>query len=268
MSETKPNVDRAEIAKFDAAAARWWDTEGPFRTLHEINPLRLDYIDCRAGLAGKTVVDVGCGGGILSEAMALRGARVTGIDLAESSLAVARMHVVETRETLREKGDATLFAGAENGSIPDGPDAGKKGSVPFLSYRAISAEALAAEAPASADIVTCMELLEHVPNPAALVEACARLVRPGGHVFLSTINRNPKSYLYVIIGAEYLLRMLPAGTHDYARFIRPSELAHWLRAAGLDLQDLSGLTYNPLTGRYAVGRDVSVNYLMHAVREG
>ncbi len=245
MSHTTTNVDHAEVAKFDAAAARWWDTQGPFKTLHEINPLRLDYIDSRAGLTGKTVIDVGCGGGILSEAMALRGARVTGIDLAESSLAVARMHMLERVQ----KGQTLL-----------------KGSDPY--YRAISAEALADEAPASADIVTCMELLEHVPDPAALVAACARLVRPGGHVFLSTINRNPKSYLYAIIGAEYLLRMLPAGTHDYARFIRPSELAHWLRAAGLDLRDLTGLTYNPLTGRYALGSDVSVNYLAHTVREG
>lgn len=241
MSDTTANVDHAEVAKFDAAAARWWDAQGPFRTLHEINPLRLDYIDRLAGLAGKSVIDVGCGGGILSEAMARRGARVTGIDLAESSLAVARMHMLEI------------------------------GSDPFeleIDYRAISAEALADEAPGSADIVTCMELLEHVPDPAALVAACARLVRPGGHVFLSTINRNPKSYLYAIIGAEYLLRMLPAGTHDYARFIRPSELARWLRASGLDLRDLTGLTYTPMSGRYALGRDVSVNYLVHTVREG
>ncbi len=239
MNETATNVDRAEVAKFDAAAARWWDLEGPFKTLHDINPLRLDYIEGRAaGLSGRTVIDVGCGGGILSEAMALRGAHVTGIDLAESALAVARMHVLETRETR-------------------GPD---------LSYRAISAEALAGEAPESADIVTCMELLEHVPDPVALVAACARLVRPGGHVFMSTINRNPKSWLYAIIGAEYLLRMLPAGTHDYARFIRPSELGHWLRAAGLELRDLTGLTYHPLTGRYTLERDVSVNYLVHSIR--
>lgn len=241
MNETTTNVDHAEVAKFDAASARWWDPEGPFRTLHEINPLRLDYVDGRAGLAGRTVIDVGCGGGILAEAMALRGARVTGIDLAESSLAVARMHVLETTH---------------------GPD-----SIELdITYQAISVEALAAETPASADIVTCMELLEHVPDPAALVEACARLVRPGGHVFLSTINRNPKSWLYAIIGAEYLLRMLPAGTHDYARFIRPSELGHWLRAAGLELRELTGLTYNPLSGRYALESDVSVNYLVHAVR--
>ncbi len=248
MSESHTNVDLSEVAKFDAAAARWWDPEGQFKTLHDINPLRLDYVDERAGLAGKAVIDVGCGGGILAESMALRGARVTGIDLAESSLAVARMHVIETRRMR-----------AEGRQSPSGSD-------PDISYRAISAEALAAEAPASADIVTCMEMLEHVPDPAAIVAACARLVRPGGHVFLSTINRNPKSYLHAIIGAEYLLRMLPTGTHDYARFIRPSELGRWLRAAGLDTRELTGLTYHPLSGRYALVGDISVNYLVHAVR--
>ncbi len=243
MSETRANVDPAEVAKFDAAAARWWDREGQFRTLHDINPLRLDYVDQRAGLRDKTVIDVGCGGGILAESMALRGAHVTGIDLAESSLAVARMHLVETRLE-RPEGEAELV----------------------LDYRAISAEVLATESPASADIVTCMEMLEHVPDPAAIVAACARLVRPGGHVFLSTINRNPKSYLHAIIGAEYLLRMLPTGTHDYARFIRPSELGRWLRAAGLDTCELTGLTYHPLSGRYALVDDIDVNYLVHAVR--
>lgn len=236
MTHTSENADPAEVAKFDAAAARWWDPEGNFKTLHDINPLRLDFIDRRAGLDGSTVVDVGCGGGILAESMAGRGARVTGIDLAESALAVARIHLLET--------------GRE------------------VEYRAISVEAFADEAPASADCVTCMELLEHVPDPASVVAACARLVRPGGHVFLSTINRNPKAYLHAILGAEYLLRMLPTGTHDYARFIRPSELGHWLRDAGLELRELSGMTYNPLTRHYALARDVSVNYLVHAIRPG
>ena len=228
------NIDPAEVAKFDAMAARWWDPEGDFKPLHQINPLRLDYIEQRAHLRGRTVVDVGCGGGILAESMAVRGAQVTGIDMAQAALSVARMHMIEV---------------------------GVK-----VDYRQTSAEAYAQEAPGAADVVTCMELLEHVPDPSSLVAACARLVRPGGDVFFSTINRTPKAYLYAIVGAEYLLRMLPAGTHDYARFIRPSELAAWLRAAGLVLRDTHGMTYNPLSGQYALARDVSVNYLVHAVR--
>lgn len=231
---TTSNADPAEVAKFDALASRWWDPQGQFRTLHEINPLRLDFIDERARLVDKAVIDVGCGGGLLAEAMAGRGARVTGIDLAESSLTVARLHLLES---------------------------GRQ-----VDYRRIGAEALAAEQPGSADVVTCMELLEHVPDPASLVAACARLARPGGHVFFSTLNRTPKSYLFAIVGAEYVLRLLPQGTHDYARFIRPSELGRWLRAAGLELRELTGLSYNPLTRRHVLGRDVDVNYLAHAVK--
>lgn len=234
MAATTLNADAAEVAKFDAMAARWWDPEGPFKTLHDINPLRLGFIDARARLAGKDVIDVGCGGGLLAEAMAERGARVSGIDLAESSLAVARLHLLET---------------------------GRQ-----VDYRRISAEELAAESPATADVVTCMELLEHVPDPDTLVTACARLVRPGGSVFFSTLNRTPKAYLFAIVGAEYLLRMLPQGTHDYARFIRPSELGLWLRTAGLEVRELVGLGYNPLTRRYSMGQDVDVNYLVHAVK--
>ncbi|MCC6301479.1 MAG: bifunctional 2-polyprenyl-6-hydroxyphenol methylase/3-demethylubiquinol 3-O-methyltransferase UbiG [Gammaproteobacteria bacterium] len=231
---TISNVDPSEVAKFDALAARWWDPRGQFKTLHDINPLRLGFIDARARLAGKTVVDVGCGGGLLAEGMAGLGARVTGIDLAESALAVARLHLLES--------------GRE------------------VDYRCLRAEELAAQSPASADVVTCMELLEHVPDPAALVASCAELARPGGHLFFSTLNRTPKAYLFAIVGAEYVLRMLPQGTHDYARFIRPSELGHWLRAAGLEVRELAGLGYNPVTRRYALGRDVGVNYLVHAVK--
>ena len=236
MSTVTENIDPAEVAKFDALASRWWDPNGQFKTLHDINPLRLDFIDARARLAGKTVIDVGCGGGLLAEAMAGRGARVTGIDLAESSLAVAQLHLLESGHR--------------------------------VDYRRIAAEELAAREPGAADVVTCMELLEHVPDPAALVAACARLVRPGGHLFFSTLNRTPKSYLFAIVGAEYVLRMLPQGTHDYARFIRPSELGHWLRDGGLELRELAGLSYNPLTRRYALGRNVDVNYLLHATRSG
>lgn len=234
--EHPENSDAAEVAKFDALASRWWDPEGQFKPLHQINPLRLGYVDSRAGLTGKTVIDVGCGGGLLAEAMAARGARVTGVDLSGSALSVARLHLLES--------------GLE------------------VDYRRISAEALAEERPGSADVVTCMELLEHVPDPLSLVGACARLARPGGQLFFSTLNRNPKSYLFAIVGAEYLLKLLPTGTHDYARFIRPAELAAWLRSSRLELQDLTGLSYNPLTARYALTRDVSVNYLVHACRPG
>ncbi|HET6264527.1 MAG TPA: bifunctional 2-polyprenyl-6-hydroxyphenol methylase/3-demethylubiquinol 3-O-methyltransferase UbiG [Usitatibacter sp.] len=224
------NVDPAELAKFSALAHRWWDPTSEFRPLHEINPLRLGHIDALAGgLAGKRVLDVGCGGGILAEAMAAKGAQVTGIDLADKPLKVAMLH------------------GLETGSRVD--------------YRLVSAEALAAEAPESFDVVTCMEMLEHVPDPASTVAACARLAKPGGWVFFSTINRNPKSFLFAIVGAEYVLRLLPRGTHEYARFIRPSELAAHCRAARLAMADLTGMTYNPLTRTYALGRDVDVNYL-------
>ena len=229
-----PNVDPVEIAKFEQMASRWWDTGSEFKPLHDINPLRLDYIDSRAGLAGKRVLDVGCGGGILAESMALRGARVTGIDLGEAPLAVARLHLLES--------------GAK------------------VDYRHISAEQLAAEQPAGFDVVTCMEMLEHVPDPAASVAACAQLVKPGGTVFFSTINRNPKAYLFAILGAEYLLRLLPRGTHDYRKFIRPSELEAWARAAGLSLRDLSGMDYNPLSRQYSLGSSLDVNYLAYAIR--
>ena len=225
------NVDPAELQKFSALAHRWWDPTSEFRPLHEINPLRLGHIErLVGGLSGKRVVDVGCGGGILAEAMAHAGAEVTGIDLADKPLKVAMLH------------------GMETGSRVD--------------YRLVSAEALAAESPEAFDVVTCMEMLEHVPDPASTVAACARLAKPGGWVVFSTINRNPKSFLFAIVGAEYVLRLLPRGTHEYARFIRPSELASHCRAAGLAMADLTGMTYNPLTKAYALGRDVDVNYLI------
>ena len=229
------NFDPAELAKFSALAHRWWDPTSEFRPLHEINPLRLGHIERLAGgLAGKRVVDIGCGGGILAEAMAARGAIVTGIDLAEKPLKVAMLH------------------GMETGSRVD--------------YRLIAAEALADEAPASFEVVTCMEMLEHVPQPASIVAACARLVTPQGAVFFSTINRNPKSFLFAIVGAEYVLNLLPKGTHEYAKLIRPSELAQHCRDAGLEVTDLTGMTYNPFTKVYALGRDIDVNYLMAARR--
>jgi 2-polyprenyl-6-hydroxyphenyl methylase/3-demethylubiquinone-9 3-methyltransferase len=229
MSETTPNVDHAEVSKFEALAARWWDPHSEFKPLHEINPLRLSYIQQHVALAGREVLDVGCGGGILSEAMALEGAQVTGIDMGEEPLRVADLHTLET--------------GVE------------------VEYRQIPVETLADERPASFDVVTCMEMLEHVPDPGSVIDACARLVKPGGHVFFSTLNRNPKSYLFAILGAEYVLGLLPRGTHDYARFIRPSELAGWVRATPLRITDLTGLTYNPLTRHYRLSSDIDVNYL-------
>jgi len=229
------NFDPAELAKFSALAHRWWDPTSEFRPLHEINPLRLAHIErLTGGLAGKTVVDVGCGGGILAEAMAAKGARVTGIDLADKPLKVATLHKMETQSG--------------------------------VDYRLVSAEALAEESPGAFDVVTCMEMLEHVPEPASTVAACARLVRPGGWVFFSTINRNPKSFLFAIVGAEYVLNLLPKGTHEYARFIKPSELAGFCRAAGLESRDLTGMTYNPVTKVYALGRDVGVNYILGTQR--
>jgi 2-polyprenyl-6-hydroxyphenyl methylase/3-demethylubiquinone-9 3-methyltransferase len=227
------NVDPAELAKFSALAHRWWDPTSEFRPLHEINPLRLAHIERLAGgLAGKTIVDIGCGGGILAESMAAKGARVTGIDLADKPLKVAMLHRMET------------------GSAVD--------------YRLVSAEALADEAPESFDIVTCMEMVEHVPDPGSTVQACARLAKRGGMVFFSTINRNAKSFLFAIVGAEYVLNLLPKGTHEYARFIRPSELTRACRDAGLAVMDLTGMTYNPFTKVYSLGRDVDVNYLLAA----
>jgi 2-polyprenyl-6-hydroxyphenyl methylase/3-demethylubiquinone-9 3-methyltransferase len=228
------NVDPLELEKFGQLAHRWWDPGAEFKPLHDINPLRLDLIDRIAGLRGKKVLDVGCGGGILAEAMAARGAEVTGIDLAEKPLKVAQLHLLES--------------GLQ------------------VEYRLVSAEALARETPAGFDVVTCMELVEHVPDPAATIKACADLVRPGGHVFLSTINRNLKSYLFAVVGAEYVLKLLPRGTHDYARFIRPSELATMCREAGLRVGGITGMTYNPFTKVYALGRDTDVNYILHTSR--
>ena len=232
MAHTPDNIDYHEVAKFDALASRWWDPNSEFKPLHDINPLRLDYITSKVDLNGSHVLDVGCGGGILAESMALRGASVCGIDMAESSLAVARLHLIES--------------GAK------------------VDYRHITAEELAQQEAARYDVVTCMELLEHVPDPASLVRACASLVRTDGHVFFSTINRNPKSYLFAVIGAEYLLRILPKGTHDYARFIRPAELDEWIRQTDLSLDDMIGMIYNPLTRQYSLGKDVDVNYIVHA----
>ncbi|HSJ49125.1 MAG TPA: bifunctional 2-polyprenyl-6-hydroxyphenol methylase/3-demethylubiquinol 3-O-methyltransferase UbiG [Gammaproteobacteria bacterium] len=229
MTQHAHNVDPAEVAKFEELASRWWDPHSEFKPLHDINPLRVDYIDRHAGLAGKRVLDVGCGGGILSEAMAQRGAQVTGIDMGEAPLSVARLHQYES--------------GVE------------------VDYLHATAEQLAAEQPASYDVVTCLEMLEHVPDPGSVIRACSQLVKPGGQVCFSTLNRNPKSYLLAIIGAEYLLRMLPRGTHDYRKFIRPSELDEWARQADLDLADLTGMSYNPLSGEYRLGHDVDVNYL-------
>ena len=231
-----PNADPAELQKFGALAHRWWDPQGDMRPLHEINPLRLDWIDRLAALAGKRVLDVGCGGGILAEAMAQRGARVTGIDLSTKPLRVAQLHALESGVA--------------------------------VDYREASAEALAAEAPAAFEVVTCMEMLEHVPQPASIVQACSTLVRPGGWVFFSTINRNPKSFLFAIVGAEYVLRLLPRGTHEYAKLIRPSELAAMARRAQLEVVEILGLTYNPLTKRFALGRDTDVNYLVACRKPG
>jgi 2-polyprenyl-6-hydroxyphenyl methylase/3-demethylubiquinone-9 3-methyltransferase len=226
------NADPQELAKFSELAHRWWDVESEFKPLHAINPLRLDWIDGLAGLRGKTVLDVGCGGGILAESMARRGAaQVLGIDLAHKPLKVAQLHALEA-------------------------------GVPHLDYREIAAEALAAEQPAAFDVVTCMEMLEHVPDPASIVRACATLAKPGGWVFFSTLNRHPKAFVYALIGAEHVLKLLPAGTHEYAKFIRPSELARWCRDAGLTAQQARGMGYNPLTRRYALNDDASVNYLV------
>jgi 2-polyprenyl-6-hydroxyphenyl methylase/3-demethylubiquinone-9 3-methyltransferase len=224
------NADPAELAKFSDLAHRWWDPESEFRPLHQINPLRLEWIDRLAGLAGKRVIDIGCGGGILSDSMARKGALVTGIDLSAKALRVAQLHALE--------------AGTTN-----------------VSYEEISAEAMAQEHPGEFDVVTCMEMLEHVPDPGSVVRACSALVKPGGWVFLSTLNRNPKAFLFAVLGAEYLLQLLPKGTHEYAKFIRPSELAAHCRSAGLSLEHTRGMQYNPLTQRYWLNEDTSVNYL-------
>ena len=231
MSEKTVNADPQELAKFGDLAHRWWDPDGEFRPLHQINPLRLDWIAGLANLPGSEVVDVGCGGGILAESMARRGAKVLGIDLSVKPLKVAQLHAME--------------AGVEN-----------------LEYREVAVEQLAAERPASFDVVTCMEMLEHVPEPASVVRACAQLVKPGGRVFFSTLNRNPKSFLFAIVGAEHVLGLLPKGTHEYARFIRPSELARYAREAGLEVDQFKGMEYNPLTKRYWLSANTDVNYLV------
>jgi 2-polyprenyl-6-hydroxyphenyl methylase/3-demethylubiquinone-9 3-methyltransferase len=228
------NADPNELEKFSQLAHRWWDPNSDFKPLHDINPLRLEWIDGHCQLAGKNVLDVGCGGGLLSEGMCEKGATVTGIDLSDKALSVARLHLLES---------------------------GRQ-----VDYRQISAEELAAQQGSSFDVVTCMEMLEHVPDPASTVAACAALVKPGGHVFFSTINRNPKAYLFAVIGAEYVLQMLPKGTHDYARFIKPSELSRWLRNVGLDPDELRGMSYNPFSKHYALGCDTDVNYLLHSVK--
>ncbi len=228
---THANVDPQELAKFSELAHRWWDPESEFRPLHQINPLRLEWIaQLTGGLQGRRAVDVGCGGGILADAMSRRGADVLGIDLASKPLKVAQLHALEA-------------------------------GTPSVRYREVAAETLAAEEPGAFDVVTCMEMLEHVPDPSSIVRACATLVRPGGHVFFSTLNRNPKSFLFAIVGAEYVLNLLPRGTHEYERFIRPSELVRWCRDAGLELTATRGMQYNPLTRRYWLSDDTSVNYL-------
>lgn len=230
MTTQHSNVDHSEIGKFDELASRWWDPESEFRPLHEINPLRLAWIEKQAGMSGKNVIDVGCGGGILAESMAARGAEVTGIDMAPSPLQVAKLH-------LKESGQQ-------------------------VDYQQSTAEHMASEHAGQFDIVTCMEMLEHVPDPASVVEACMRLAKPGGWVFLSTINRNPKSFAMAIFGAEYVLNLLPKGTHEYAKFIRPSELSGWCRTAGLELKEMIGLHYNPFTRNYSLAPGVDVNYLI------
>ena len=234
MMQNKPNVDIEELNKFSDLAHKWWDKTSEFKPLHDINPLRLNWIDQAVVLTGKSVLDVGCGGGILSESMAQRGAKVMGIDLGEKALNVAKLHSLESGVA--------------------------------VDYQLISAEMLAAQQPESFDVVTCLEMLEHVPDPASVIAACAALVKPGGAVFFSTINRNPKAYLFAVIGAEYVLNMLPKGTHDYAKFIKPSELASMARAAGLDVAAQTGMSYNPITQRYWLGNDVSVNYLLKTVK--
>jgi len=229
------NADPAELQKFSDLAHRWWDPAGEFRPLHDINPLRLEWIDRHAGLAGKRVLDVGCGGGILAEAMARKGAAVTGIDMADKPLQVAKLHLLESGLSVH--------------------------------YEKMEVENLARQKAGEFDVATCMELLEHVPDPAGMVRSCARLVRPGGKVFFSTLNRNPKSYLFAVVGAEYVLGLLPKGTHDYRRFIRPSELARWCREAGLRTEEMIGMTYNPVTRQYRLGTDTDVNYLVRCARD-
>lgn len=229
---TKPNFDQQELEKFAALAAHWWDPQGELKTLHQINPLRLEYISEKVKLSGKNVIDIGCGGGILAESMALLGANVTGIDLNQSLIQVGKLHQYET--------------GAK------------------LDYQYIAAETIAAEKPAEFDVITCLEMLEHVPDPCSIVKACGQLVKPGGDLFFSTINRNPKSYLFAILGAEYLLRLLPKNTHHYEKFIRPSELSTWLRQENIETLDIKGISYNPLTKQFKLTNDITVNYILYA----
>lgn len=229
-----PNIDHHEIGKFEELASRWWDRDSEFKPLHDINPLRLGYIEQFTSLEGKQVLDVGCGGGILAESMAQKGAQVTGIDMGEAPLEVARLHLLES--------------GLE------------------VDYQRITAEEFAEQHPERFDVVTCMEMLEHVPDPGSVIRACARLVKPDGHVFFSSINRNAKSYLFAIVGAEYVLNMLPRGTHDYGKLIRPSELHEWSRQADLAPRDITGMSYNPLSKHYSLGRDIDVNYLVYCRR--
>lgn len=232
------NVDSHEIQKFEEIAHRWWDTSSEFKPLHDINPLRLNYIDEKSnGLQNKKVIDIGCGGGILSESMAMRGAKVIGIDMGKTPLSVAKLHSLETNTTLEKKID--------------------------INYQQITAEEMAEKQAGQFDIVTCMEMLEHVPKPESIIQSCANLVKPNGHIFFSTINRHPKAFLLAIVGAEYILNMLPKGTHEYAKFIRPSELENWARNSDLTLKDITGMTYNPLFDSYHLGKDVNINYLMH-----
>jgi 2-polyprenyl-6-hydroxyphenyl methylase/3-demethylubiquinone-9 3-methyltransferase len=226
------NVDHAEIAKFEALARRWWDLEGEFRPLHDINPLRLNYIEKRVPVAGQRLLDVGCGGGILSEGLRYRGAMVTGIDMGEAPLQVARLHAMESNLD--------------------------------IDYHKVTVEEYAGSHPGEFDIITCLEMLEHVPSPASVISSCRTLLKPGGNLFLSTINRNPKAYLSAIIGAEYVLKLLPKGTHDFAKLIRPSELGRWIRQSGFELMDITGMTMNPITRSYRLGADTDVNYLVHA----
>ncbi|BFM11773.1 bifunctional 3-demethylubiquinone 3-O-methyltransferase/2-octaprenyl-6-hydroxy phenol methylase [Simiduia litorea] len=229
------NVDNAEVAKFEALAARWWDPSSEFKPLHDINPLRANYIDLKSSVAGKKLLDVGCGGGLLCEAMAQRGAIVTGIDMGEAPLQIARLHALESELTIQ--------------------------------YNQTTAEAFADENQQQFEIVTCLEMLEHVPDPSSVIKACAAMTKPGGHLFFSTLNRNIKSYAFAILGAEYLLQLLPKGTHDYKKFIRPSELSQWMRSANIEAQDIVGLAYNPVTKKYKLdSNDVSVNYIVHAVK--
>lgn len=232
MSQVNQNIDEREIAKFSALAARWWDAQSEFKPLHDINPLRLNYIEQKAGnLTDKKILDVGCGGGILSESLAAKGANVSGIDMSEAALNVAKLHLFESNLK--------------------------------IDYQQIAVEEYAKQHANEFDVITCMEMLEHVPEPYSIIQACSQLVKPGGHVFFSTLNRNPKSYLFAIIGAEYVLNLLPRGTHDYARFIRPAELANWARHADLAIRDFTGMSYNPLTQHYWLNSDISVNYLAH-----